>query len=117
MVAATGLAVMFVNYGRATRVAKLFDPITVMAEISDAKDGHLRTIGAEVDTAAAMMALVKYTREPDLIRRYKDVALRSYMSAVDLIGITALSPSEEHDVWNRVAPIRQWLEAEGLLKR
>jgi hypothetical protein len=98
-------------------VAKVFDPIPVMPEFSDAKVPRLRVIGAEVDTAAAMMALVKYTREPHLIRSYKDVALRSYLSAVDLIAITALSPNEEQDVWTRVGPIGQWLEAEGLLKR
>jgi hypothetical protein len=87
-----------------------------MVESHDANARHVRAIIAEVDTAAAMMSLVKYTREADLIRRYKDVALRSYQSAMDLIAITSLSSKDEHDVWDRLAPIRQWLEGAGLLK-
>jgi len=72
---------------------------------------------AEVDTAAAMMALAKYTREPDLIRRYKDVAVRSYQSSMDLIVITSLRSEEERYVWDQLDQIRRWLEAEGLLQR
>jgi hypothetical protein len=63
-------------------------------------------LASEVDSAAAMMALVKYT---DLIRRYKEVAIRSYRSAIDLIAVTSLTPQEEQEIWGRLTPIRQWL--------
>jgi hypothetical protein len=62
-----------------------------------------------------MMSLVKYTREPELIRKYKEVAVRSFKSALDLIAISTLTPKEEDAVWDKLGPIRQWLEGGRLV--
>jgi len=74
-----------------------------------------RRLSAEIDTAAAMMALMKTSRESDLIRNYQKIALRSYKSAMDLLAVTTLSPKAEQELLGRLAPIKGWLEAEGLL--
>jgi hypothetical protein len=86
-----------------------------MHESHDANVRRLRTLRAEIDTASAMMSLVKYTREPELIRKYKEVALRSFLSALDLVAISTLTPEEDQEIWEQLAPIRQWLEAEHSL--
>jgi hypothetical protein len=83
--------------------------------LHDPNTRRIMTLSAEIDSAAAMMALVRYATDPELIRRYKEVAMRSYQSALDLIVVTSLTPKEEHEIWDRLAPIRQWLEAERLL--
>jgi hypothetical protein len=82
---------------------------------SDPNARRVMILSSEVDSAAAMMALVKYATDADLIRRYKEVALRSYRSAIDLIVITSLTSTEDQEIWDRLNPVRQWLEEAGLL--
>lgn len=87
-----------------------------MSELDVANERRVRTLHAEIETAAVMMALVKYTREPDLVRKYKDVAVRSYLSALDLVVISTFLPTEKDEVCDELAPIRRWLEQERLLE-
>jgi hypothetical protein len=76
-----------------------------------------RTLAAEVDTAAAMMALAKISSDGETVRRNRANALRSYKAAMDLFLLTRMSYAQEQEMWDRIAPIREWLEAAALLKR
>jgi hypothetical protein len=88
-----------------------------MPELHEANEGRVRALHVEIETATTMTSLVKYTREPELIRKYKEVAVRSYLSALDLVVGSVLLPKEENGVWDRLAPIREWLEREGILEK
>jgi hypothetical protein len=87
-----------------------------MPQSSDPNARRVSILRAELDSANAMISLVKYTREPELIRKYKEVALRSYLSAMDLVAITTLSPKDEEEIWDQSSAIRQWLDVEGFLR-
>jgi uncharacterized protein with beta-barrel porin domain len=90
--------------------------VSPMPTNDEANARRVRTLSAEIDSAAAMMALAKLSSDDSLVRRYKEAALRSYLSALDLFATTTLTPKEEHELWDRIAPIRQWLEMHGALK-
>jgi hypothetical protein len=92
------------------------DSVRHMPPQDDANARRVHILFAEIDTAAAMIVLVKYAREPQVIRRYKEVALQSYRSVLEQFTKTTMDPKQEADLWDRLAPIRQYLEAEGLLK-
>jgi hypothetical protein len=50
-------------------------------------------------------------------RRYRKYALQAYQGAMNLIVGTSMSREQEYELWNRLVPVREWLEASGLLKR
>jgi len=81
-------------------------PLPLMSH--DPNRHRVMILSSEVDSAAAMMAL-------GMIRRYKEVAIRSYRPVIDLIAVTSLTPQEEQEIWGRLTPIQQWLGSEGLL--
>lgn len=70
---------------------------------------------AEVNSAKAMMALAKLSRDYYAVRRNKENARQCYQMAMSLIQRISMSQEEEWYVWNLVAPVREWLESSGLL--
>jgi hypothetical protein len=89
-----------------------------MPSNDDAKNAsRLRMLLAEIDSAEAMMALAKTSREPTAVHQYKENALETYQACMRLILGTSMSPQQDQEVWNRLAPIRHCLETAGLLKR
>jgi len=76
----------------------------------------VRTLLAELDTAGAMVTLVRYSGPAEVVGKYREFALRSYHSAMSLIAKRALASHHEKEVRGRLEPIRHWLEAEGLLR-
>jgi len=85
-----------------------------LAEVSDPNARRALILSAEIDTAAAMIGLVRYSRDPHFIRNYMEIALRPYNSATDLLAIATLSPKVEQELRARLAPIKGWREAGGL---
>jgi hypothetical protein len=73
------------------------------------------TLVAELDTADAMIALMKYTRELEAIRRHQQEALKSYQAALDLVLLVSLSENQEQEVWGRLTLLRHWFESAGLV--
>jgi glucokinase len=76
------------------------------------------TLLAEIDTAEAMLALVKACREaPQERREYQTNAFKIYQTCLVRILPIAMSASQEYEMWNRLAALRHRLESDGLLKR
>lgn len=73
-------------------------------------------LAAEVDSATAMVALARVSRQTVTLQRYTESALKSYHAAMDLIPSTRMDPNQENEIWDRLAAVRRWLEAAGLLK-
>jgi hypothetical protein len=87
-----------------------------MSSSEDAKNANrLRTLQAEIDCAAAMMALARLSRDPNDVRRYQESGVKSYLTALSLIVGTSMSEQRERAAWNDLAPIRNWLENARLL--
>ena len=78
---------------------------------------RIRAVLAELDSAASLMARAKASNDPDAVQRYKEEVYRAYQTAMGLILDTPMTDRQEHEVWDRVSPIRRWLEAARLLKQ
>jgi hypothetical protein len=65
---------------------------------------RLRTLLAEVDSAAAMLALAEISPDPDTVRLIKESARQSYQAAMHLILGMMMSDHQERQVWNALAP-------------
>jgi hypothetical protein len=72
---------------------------------------------AEIDSAEAMLAMVKRVQDSTVLREYRQSALQTYEGCLQLILRISMTHQEELAVWNRLAPIRRWLEIAGLLER
>jgi hypothetical protein len=68
---------------------------------------------AEVESATAMMSLVRLSKDAETIRSLKQDACQSYRAALSLFIPAGLNPDEERDLWNRLGGIRQWLDRIG----
>ena len=89
-----------------------------MQSNDDAKKASpLHRLLAEIDSVEAKMAVGMVVREPQIGRELKDSALQTYQACMQLILSTSMSHQQEREVWDRLAPIRQWLEVAGVLKR
>lgn len=77
----------------------------------------LTMLRAEIDSAEGMLAMAKVVRDPTTLLQYKESTLQTYDRCLYLIMGTSMSHQEEREVWDRLAPIRGWLEMTGLLKR
>jgi hypothetical protein len=77
----------------------------------------VRAVLSELDSAIGMMTLVKYSRHAKVIREYKQAVRCSYQSAMGFIAQRSLPLYQETPVRARIELIKQWLEAEGLLKQ
>jgi hypothetical protein len=86
-----------------------------MPESEKENERRVRSLRAEIDTAAAMMLLARYAHEPILVLKYQQVAVHSFLAAMDLLVIGVLQPGQENAAWDQLAPIRQWLERERLI--
>jgi hypothetical protein len=82
----------------------------------DAKSAdQWRMLLAEAESAVAMMALARISRDPETARRNKDNAHRAYEAAMKLVLLTPMSEAQQLGIWNGLAPVREWLEQQ--LKR
>jgi hypothetical protein len=78
--------------------------------------GRLHMLLVEIDSAATMMAVAKISRDPQIVGQCREHALQTFLTGMDLILDTPMSNEQEQEVWDRLAPIQQWLETAGLLK-
>jgi hypothetical protein len=77
---------------------------------------RVRMLLAEIDSAEAMMALAKISRDPKAAGQYQEASLQTYQACMQRVLGISMSHQQEQEVWDRLAPLRYWLEATGLLK-